>query len=99
MAAIYRDLAADNDRARQITADVVAALARGRHCLILTQWVAHLRKLTETLQEAGHDPVVLRGGMGARSRDAAIARLTRSSPWRRAHIGLDQAEQLQLMTT
>jgi superfamily II DNA or RNA helicase len=76
MAAIYRDLAADNDRARQITADVDAALARGRHCLILTQWVAHLRKLTETLQEAGHDPVVLRGGMGARSRDAAIARLT-----------------------
>lgn len=43
---------------------------------MLTQWVAHLRKLTENLQAAGHDPVVLRGGMGARSRDAAIARLT-----------------------
>jgi superfamily II DNA or RNA helicase len=76
MAAIYRDLAADDDRARQVVADVTAALARGRHCLVLTQWVAHLRKLTETLQEAGHDPVVLRGGMGARSRNAAIARLT-----------------------
>ena len=37
MAAIYRDLAADDDRARQITADVAAALARGRHCLVLTQ--------------------------------------------------------------
>jgi len=76
MAAIYRDLAADDDRARQITADVAAALARGRHCLVLTQWVTHLRKLTENLREAGHDPVVLRGGMGARSRNAAIARLT-----------------------
>jgi superfamily II DNA or RNA helicase len=76
MAAIYRDLAADDDRARQVVADVIAALARGRHCLVLTQWVAHLRKFTETLQEAGHDPVVLRGGMGARSRNAAIARLT-----------------------
>jgi hypothetical protein len=61
---------------RQVVADVTAALARGRHCLVLTQRVAHLRKLTETLQEAGHDPVVLRGGMGARSRNAAIARLT-----------------------
>jgi len=76
MAAIYRDLAADDDRARQVAADVTAALARGRHCLVLTQWVAHLSKLTETLQEAGHDPVVLRGGMGARSRNAATARLT-----------------------
>jgi superfamily II DNA or RNA helicase len=76
MASIYRDLAADDDRTRQVVADVAAALARGRHCLVLTQWVAHLRKLTETLQEAGHDPVVLRGGMGARSRDAAMARLT-----------------------
>ncbi len=76
MAAIYRDLANDDGRNRRITADVSAALARGRHCLVLTQWVAHLRKLAEDLQQAGHDPVILRGGMGARSRDAAIARLT-----------------------
>jgi superfamily II DNA or RNA helicase len=76
MAAIYRDLAADDDRARQITADVAGALARGRHCLVLTQWVTHLNKLTETLRDTGHDPVVLRGGMGARSRNAAGARLT-----------------------
>jgi hypothetical protein len=75
MAVIYRDLANDDGRNRQITADV-SALARGRHCLVLTQWVAHLRKLAEDLQQAGHDPVILRGGMGARSRDAAIARLT-----------------------
>ena len=27
------------------------------------------------LREAGHDPVILRGGMGARSRAAALARL------------------------
>ena len=75
MAAIYRDLAADDDRIRQITADVASALARGRHCLVLTLWVAHLRKLAETLQTMGYDPVVLRGGMGARSRAAALASL------------------------
>ncbi len=50
MAAIYRDLAADEDRTRQITADVAAALARGRHCLVLTQWIAHLQKLADALR-------------------------------------------------
>ncbi len=75
MAAIYRDLAADDDRTRQICADVAAALTRGRHCLVLTQWVAHLRKLAETLQAIGYEPVVLRGGMGARTRATALARL------------------------
>jgi superfamily II DNA or RNA helicase len=76
MAVIYRDLANDDGRNRQITADVTAALARGRHCMVLTQWIAHLCKLAGNLQQAGHDPVILRGGMGARSRDTAIARLT-----------------------
>ncbi len=75
MAAIYRDLAADDDRARQVTADVADALAKGRHCLVLTLWIAHLTKLTEMLQAMGYDPVILRGGMGAKSRAAALARL------------------------
>jgi hypothetical protein len=75
MAAIYRDLANDDDRARQITADVTAALARGRHCLVLTLWIAHLEKLADELRGIGHDPIVLRGGMGTKCRSAALARL------------------------
>jgi superfamily II DNA or RNA helicase len=75
MAAIYRDLAEDNPRTSQVTEDVCEALARGRHCLVLTQWTAHLERLTAALQDAGHDPVVLRGGMGAKARTAALARL------------------------
>jgi superfamily II DNA or RNA helicase len=75
MAAIYRDLAGDHPRTSQVTEDVCEALARGRHCLVLTQWTAHLERLTEALQDAGHDPVVLRGGMGAKARTAALARL------------------------
>jgi superfamily II DNA or RNA helicase len=75
MAAIYRDLAADDDRARQVAADIAAALTQGRHCLVLTQWVAHLDKLARALQASGYDPVVLRGGMGARNRAAALERL------------------------
>jgi superfamily II DNA or RNA helicase len=75
MAAIYRDLVQDVERTRQITADVIAALDRGRHCLILTQWVAHLDSFAVALRAMGRDPVVLCGGMGAKSRTAAMSRL------------------------
>jgi superfamily II DNA or RNA helicase len=75
MAAIYRDLTAADDRTRQITTDVAAALARGRHCLVLTQWIAHLEKLTDALRATGYDPVVLRGGMNTKSRSAALTSL------------------------
>ena len=76
ISAIYRDLAADETRNRQITADVLTALQQGRHCLVLTQWTSHLGQLASALREHGHDPVILRGGMGAKARTAALARLT-----------------------
>lgn len=75
MAAIYRDLAADKDRVRLVVADVPAALGRGRHCMVLSLWIAHLQKLAESLQVIGYDLVVLRGGMGAKSRASALARI------------------------
>jgi hypothetical protein len=75
IAAIYRDLVADDARTRQIANDVAEALQRGRHCLVLTQWTAHLAHLVGALQDRGHDPVILRGGMGAKARSAALARL------------------------
>jgi hypothetical protein len=79
MAAIYRDLVADEARAKQIVADVVCALDRGRHCLILTLWRAHVDHIAKALRDQGRDPVVLRGGMGAKARTAALTRL-RSAP-------------------
>ena len=54
---------------------MAAALAQGRNCLVLTNWTTHLETLADALRGLGHDPVVLRGGMGARQRDAALARL------------------------
>ena len=42
---------------------------------MLTQWTRHLEQLAAALTEGGHDPVVLRGGMGAKARAAALARL------------------------
>ena len=79
MSAIYRDLAADDDRARQVVGDVEAALDRGRHCLVLTQWTSHVERLAEALRTEGRDPVVLRGGMGAKVRAAALKRLEPSA--------------------
>jgi superfamily II DNA or RNA helicase len=75
MSAIYRDLVADDDRNAQVVRDVVAALDRGRHCLVLTQWTSHVERLAEALRTEGRDPVVLRGGMGAKVRAAAMKRL------------------------
>ena len=75
MTVIYKDLIADEQRTGQVIADVVAALSQGRNCLILTNWNTHLEKLTDVLRAIGHDPVVLRGGMGAKARAAALDRL------------------------
>jgi superfamily II DNA or RNA helicase len=80
MTAIYGDLAACGERNAQVTRDVLAALQRGRNCLVLTNWTGHLETLTGLLRDAGHDPVVLRGGMGAKSQAAAIARLEHDRP-------------------
>jgi superfamily II DNA or RNA helicase len=76
MALIYKDLIACDDRTRQVIADVTTSLAQGRNCLVLTNWTGHLDKLADALRALGHDPVTLKGGMGARDRAAALARLT-----------------------
>jgi superfamily II DNA or RNA helicase len=75
MTAIYQHLVADEQRTRQVIADVLAALSEDRNCLVLTNRISHLEKFAVLLCEAGHDPVILRGGMGAKSRAAALARL------------------------
>lgn len=75
MSAIYRDLAADETRTHQVVDDVTTALERGRHCLVLTQRIAHVDRLADALRSRGRDPVLLHGGMGAKNRRAALARL------------------------
>jgi superfamily II DNA or RNA helicase len=75
ISAVYRDLVADDARTTQVADDVATALRRGRNCLVLTKWIAHLDRLAGALRERGHDPVVLRGGMGAKARAGALARL------------------------
>ena len=74
MAEINRACFEDDARNRQIINDVLAALSRGRHCLVLTRHVKHLQLLSAAL--AAYDPVVLRGGMGAKARAEALACLS-----------------------
>jgi superfamily II DNA or RNA helicase len=80
MAAIYRDLVADDQRLHQVAEDVLDANARGRHCLVLTQWTSHLERIAAEVQHHGLEPVILRGGMGARQRKQALARLNPEGP-------------------
>ncbi len=75
MAAIYRDLVADETRTSQVVNDVEDALSRGRNCIVLTQWTAHVDHIARALRERGHDPVILKGGMGVKKRTAAMDRL------------------------
>jgi superfamily II DNA or RNA helicase len=76
MAIIYKDLIASDQRTRQVIADVARALDQGRNCLVLTNWTDHLEKIAGALRALGHDPVILKGGMGVKDRAAALARLT-----------------------
>jgi superfamily II DNA or RNA helicase len=75
MAIIYKDLIACDERNQQVIADVTTALAQGRNCLVLTNWTDHLEAIASALRALGHDPVILKGGMGAKDRAAALARL------------------------
>jgi superfamily II DNA or RNA helicase len=75
MAAIYRDLVADDARLTQVVDDVIAALNPGRHCLLLTQWTAHVEGFAAGARQRSLDPVVLRGGMNATARRDAFTRL------------------------
>jgi superfamily II DNA or RNA helicase len=75
MATIYRALVADTARTSQVITDVTAALERGRHCLLLTQWTAHVEQFTKQLRQRGLDPVELRGGMNVKARRDALSRL------------------------
>lgn len=72
---VFRELVADDTRSADIATDVAEAVARGRNCLVLTQWRLHLESLFEELAARGIEPLVLRGGLGKRVRADVLAKL------------------------
>lgn len=75
LAEVHRTLVENEARNAQIISDVLAALARGRNCLVLTRRVAHVKILESLLTGRGHKVLVLQGGMSVTDRRAAVSRL------------------------
>ncbi len=69
---IFRSMIEDETRNALIEQDVLAALARGRRCLILSQWKEHCQLLARGLAERGKTPFILNGGMGKKERTVIL---------------------------
>lgn len=65
---VFRALVDDQRRTGAICADVADAIGRGRNCLVLSQWAEHVDQLCQQLRDRGHQPLVLKGGMGKKAR-------------------------------
>lgn len=65
--AVFGALADDERRTAQICADVSAAAAAGRTCLVLTQRTSHIDAICAELDRAGHHAHVLKGGLGKKA--------------------------------
>ncbi len=70
---VFAELVEDDQRTEQICGDVHASLRNGRTCLVLTQRVEHIERLADRLASLGHEPLVLRGGLGKKARAAVAA--------------------------
>lgn len=69
---VFRGVIEDEARNALIERDVLAALAQGRRCLILSQWKEHCQALARGLAAKGRAPFVLNGGMGKKERTAIL---------------------------
>jgi superfamily II DNA or RNA helicase len=72
---LYEALIADDRRNRLIVDDVAAAVREGRSPVVLTERTRHLEHLAERLSPIVRHLVVLRGGMGRRQLQDALAQL------------------------
>jgi hypothetical protein len=70
----YAALVTNEERNRQIVADIVQAVREGRTPLVLTNRTDHLDRLAGGLAEIQH-VFILKGGMGKKERQAAVEKL------------------------
>ena len=71
-------LAKDPERNRQIAADIAAALAQGRKCLVLSRRRDHLTALAGLLPDT--EALIMRGGTGAKALAAIRAKIGDAYP-------------------
>ncbi|MGH2789316.1 MAG: DEAD/DEAH box helicase [Actinomycetota bacterium] len=77
---VFAALTVDEARNKLICEDVLAALGRGRRCLILSQRRGHCRALAELLRAGGKAPFVLDGGLGKKTRAEMLLSIGAASP-------------------
>ncbi len=75
---LFRLLVQNEERNTLVCDDIFDALARGRRCLVLSQWKEHCNLLAEGLRKRGVSPVVLEGGPGKRARAALLEEIERT---------------------
>jgi superfamily II DNA or RNA helicase len=68
--AVFTALVEDESRTGQVSADIHAAVAAGRTCLVLTQRKDHIDSLVAGLATLGDSALVLHGGLGKKARAA-----------------------------
>lgn len=69
---VFGNLVQDDTRNTLIERDVLAALSRGRRCLILSHRKEHCRLLSEKLTQKGKAPFMLNGSQGKKERVAIL---------------------------
>ncbi len=77
---VFRALVEDQSRTELVARDVIAALAAGRRCLVLSQWKEHVERVAQCLREAGKEPFVLEGGLGKKARTAILVAVENAPP-------------------
>ena len=75
---VFRLLVEDERRIALVCNDVLAALAEGRRCLVLSQWKQHCHALAERLQSRDISPLILEGGLGKRARAALLDQIEKT---------------------
>ena len=68
--AVFAAIVEDQRRTEQICTDVHQGVSGGRTCLVLTQRTDHIDAIVDGLAKLGDEALVLRGGLGKRSRKA-----------------------------
>jgi superfamily II DNA or RNA helicase len=73
---VFRGVVSDQFRTASICRDIASSASEGRNSLVLTRWTEHLEAIVEELRNCGNPPLVLRGGMGKKSRRDILAQLS-----------------------
>lgn len=77
---VFAAIVADDQRTAQICSDIHTAVSNGRTCLVLTQRTDHIEAIVAGLENRDVRALVLRGGLGKKSRTAVSNAIVSREP-------------------